>query len=425
VVADSDIDGLRDTFEELQTLVGDQSPQTSRRLGFSRRIANRWTRNWNDSSNATTSVSSGLKRGNHPMTTKRPFHDFTERLAQFADGRRGIRNPFVIVPVQPKYERRVAERLTEWATNPHRTEEFPDDGTVQVLRLDELFVETDVFELAVDLGENSQPATITETMQDRLAEELVAIMVEKIDAPAQQRHVVLLTHLGSLYPFTRASELLDELDRRNVQSTIGIPFPGNIYGGKLNFFGEESRNYYPAHQIEGRVEGCISNERHTHFTTSSSSHRPANSRKSRRSTPERGPKTTSESSTRPTAPATCSPRSGTSSTSTHTRNRASSTSPRRSGREDAPPEAHRVRCRHRIGVRRPRRRVGEQMAGLPVVPTERRRLSRRPAEARLPEPPQPGRVTGTAAPLPHLRGDRPRTRVSHRPELAARVGVAA
>ncbi|RKD87665.1 BREX protein BrxB domain-containing protein [Halopiger aswanensis] len=189
------------------------------------------------------------------MTTKRPFHDFTERLAQFADGRRGIRNPFVIVPVQPKYERRVAERLTEWAANPHRTEDFPDDGTVQVLRLDELFVETDVFELAVDLGENNQPATITETMQDRLAEELVAVMVEKIEAPAQQRHVVLLTHLGSLYPFTRASELLDELDRRNVQSTIGIPFPGDIVGGKLSFFGEESRNYYPAHQIEGRIEG--------------------------------------------------------------------------------------------------------------------------------------------------------------------------
>ena len=189
------------------------------------------------------------------MTTNRPFHDFKQRLAQFADGRRGIRNPFVIVPVQPKYEHRVAERLTGWATNPHRTEEFPDDGTVQVLRLDELFVETDVFELAVDLGENSQPATITETMQDRLAEELVAVMVEKIDSPSQQRHVVLLSHLGSLYPFTRASELLDELDRRNVQSTIGIPFPGDIYGGNLNFFGEESRNYYPAHQIEGRVKG--------------------------------------------------------------------------------------------------------------------------------------------------------------------------
>jgi hypothetical protein len=48
---------------------------------------------------------------------------------------------------------------------------------------------------------------------------------------------------------------LDELDRRNVQSTIGIPFPGDIVGGKLSFFGEESRNYYPAHQIDGRIEG--------------------------------------------------------------------------------------------------------------------------------------------------------------------------
>jgi hypothetical protein len=189
------------------------------------------------------------------MTSNRPLDDFKERLARFAEGRRGIRNPFVIVPVQPKYERRVADRLVEWADNPHETGGFPEDGTVQVLQLDELFVETDVFDLAVDLGDRSQPATIKETMQYRLAEELVGVMFEEIAAPDQQRHVVVLTHLGSLYPFTRASEVLDELDRRNVQSTIGIPFPGDIVGGKLSFFGEESRNYYPAHQIEGRVEG--------------------------------------------------------------------------------------------------------------------------------------------------------------------------
>ncbi len=189
------------------------------------------------------------------MTSDRPLQDFTERLADFADGRRGIRNPFVIVPVQPKYERRIANRLTEWAEDPHQTEGFPEDGTVQLLRLDELLVQTDVFDLAVDLGARAEPATITDTMQDQLAEELVAVMVEEIDSPDQQRHVVVLTHLGSLYPFTRASELLDELDRRNVQSTIGIPFPGDIVGGKLSFFGEESRNYYPAHQIDGRIEG--------------------------------------------------------------------------------------------------------------------------------------------------------------------------
>lgn len=189
------------------------------------------------------------------MTSQRPLNDFKERLAQFADGRRGIRNPFVIVPVKPAYERRVATRLTEWATDPHETEGFPENGTVQGLRLDELLVETGVFDLAIDLGDQAEPATITDTMQDRLAEELVDVLLDDIHDPYQQRHVVVLTHLGSLYPFTRASELLDELDRRNVRATIGIPFPGDIVGGKLSFFGEESRDYYPAHQIDGRIEG--------------------------------------------------------------------------------------------------------------------------------------------------------------------------
>jgi hypothetical protein len=189
------------------------------------------------------------------MTSDDPLQEFTTRLADFAEGRRGIRNPFVIAPVQPKYERRVADRLAEWVQDPYRTEEFPDEGTAQLLRLDDLFVRTAVFELAVDLGEGPAPAIITDTMQDQLAEELVEVMIEEIASPARQRHVVVLTHLGSLYPFTRASELLDELDRRNVRSTIGIPFPGDIVGGKLSFFGEESRNYYPAHQIDGRIEG--------------------------------------------------------------------------------------------------------------------------------------------------------------------------
>lgn len=188
------------------------------------------------------------------MTPSHPLSDFTEKLTEFAAGRRGIRNPFVIVPVEPKYEQRVIDRLDRWAQNPDSTDGFPEEATVQVLRLNELFAKTPVFELAIDLGDRVEPAAITETMQNRLAEELVEEMLTEIATPDRQRHVVLLTHLGSLYPFTRASELLDELDRRNVSSTIGIPFPGNIVGGRLSFFGEESRNYYPAHQIDGRIE---------------------------------------------------------------------------------------------------------------------------------------------------------------------------
>jgi hypothetical protein len=122
-----------------------------------------------------------------------------------------------------------------------------------------------VYKLLVDLGEplsdldGDTPSgeRIEETMQDQLAKELVQRMVEdelSNDQLETQSHVVLLLNLGSLYPFTRASELLDELDRRNVKSTIGIPFPGDVVGGKLSFFGGESRHYYPAHQIDNPIK---------------------------------------------------------------------------------------------------------------------------------------------------------------------------
>ena len=122
-----------------------------------------------------------------------------------------------------------------------------------------------MYKLLVDLGEplseldDDTPSgeRIEETMQDQLAKELVQRMVEdelSNDQLETQSHVVLLLNLGSLYPFTRASELLDELDRRNVKSTIGIPFPGDVVGGKLSFFGGESRHYYPAHQIDNPIK---------------------------------------------------------------------------------------------------------------------------------------------------------------------------
>jgi hypothetical protein len=38
-----------------------------------------------------------------------------------------------------------------------------------------------------------------------------------------------------------------------VKSTIGIPFPGDLVGGKLNIYGGESRHYYPAHQVDEKI----------------------------------------------------------------------------------------------------------------------------------------------------------------------------
>ncbi|WP_248897122.1 BREX protein BrxB domain-containing protein [Haloplanus halobius] len=195
-----------------------------------------------------------------------PFRDFKTKLCTFAKGQHGIRNPFVIAAVAPAIEHRVTDRLETWSTGRGKSPVVPDDITVQPIWLDELLPQTDVYKLLVDLGEplaeiggeKSSGERIAETMQDRLAEELVQGMIEHELGDAQletQSHVVLLLNLGSLYPFTRALELLDELDRRNVKSTVGIPFPGDVVGGKLSFFGGESPHYYPAHQIDGQIQG--------------------------------------------------------------------------------------------------------------------------------------------------------------------------
>lgn len=200
------------------------------------------------------------------QTSSSPYREFKEKLRTFAQGQHGIRNPFVIAAVDPAVEHRVADRLATWSDGRMEAPEIPDKVTVQPIWLDELLPRTDVYKLLVDLGEplaelegdTSPGERIEETMQDRLAEELVQQMIEHELSEAQlgaQSHVVLLLNLGSLYPFTRASELLDELDRRNVNSTIGIPFPGDVVGGKLSFFGGESRHYYPAHQIDGQIQG--------------------------------------------------------------------------------------------------------------------------------------------------------------------------
>lgn len=188
--------------------------------------------------------------------TASPYRAFKEKLCTFAHGQAGIRNPFVIAAVDPAVEHRTAERLRAWATGTDEPPAIDNPVSVQPIWLDELLPQTKVYNLCMALGGETSPKRIEDTMQDRLAEELVEEMItSEIDAAdlERQSHIVLLLHLGSLYPFTRASELLDELDRRTVRSTVGIPFPGDTVGGKLSFFGGDSRHYYPAHQINGKI----------------------------------------------------------------------------------------------------------------------------------------------------------------------------
>jgi len=94
-------------------------------------------------------------------STRNPLKRFTEELVDFASGeRRGIRNPFVMVPVEPSVEHRVTERLVQWAdpetpdtlTNWAGIEnQAGNELTVECVRLDHLMPETRVFETTLDL----------------------------------------------------------------------------------------------------------------------------------------------------------------------------------------------------------------------------------------------------------------------------------
>lgn len=197
-----------------------------------------------------------------------PLVEFTKELVDFARGeRRGIRNPFVMVPVEPKIEHRVTKRLETWTSTPEGKladwEGVTDTGgaavSVTPVRLDALMPQTTAFETSVDLGplDRVETAAVEDTLERNLASELVdTLIADYIEGGAvtnDRSSVLVLLNLGSLYPFTRASELLDELDRKNVSTTVGIPFPGSVIGGRLSFFNERARHYYPAHRIGNKV----------------------------------------------------------------------------------------------------------------------------------------------------------------------------
>lgn len=177
-----------------------------------------------------------------------PLEQFKTKLSEFASGqRRGIRNPFVIVPVAPDLEWAVVDALVAWA---------PSVPTTKVY-LDRIMPKTDVFATVAGLSPAPSKKSIETTFQRNLAREMVELIIKNHEAGCQtEEHILLLLQLGSLYPFTRASALLDEMDRRRVRATVGIPFPGSILSGKLSFFDEQAQHYYPAHRIDTQIQAA-------------------------------------------------------------------------------------------------------------------------------------------------------------------------
>lgn len=180
---------------------------------------------------------------------KSPIHDFKNKLGAFATGkRRGIRNPFVILPVKPSIEFKVFSEMKNW--NP------PKDCTYFTYDLQKLFVDTRSIKITNAYLSNRNtgdviPQEIEKNVGYNLPIEIAEQIKKHLPDVNSRTQILLLGNLGALYPFTSASEILDQIERVGIKSTVGIIFPGptTLSGSAVSFFGQKHTHYYPAHII--------------------------------------------------------------------------------------------------------------------------------------------------------------------------------
>lgn len=178
-----------------------------------------------------------------------PLKDFKERIHDFAlKKKKGIRNPFVIVTVEPSLEHKAARKLEKWANTAE------NDITINCIWMDTLLPKAEVFQIVNEIPiELTSSTEIEQTLKDNLTEDIVNL-IEKQYSLESRSNVLLLLNVGSLFPFAKASSILDELARRRAKNTVGVLFPGEPMAGRLSLYGERPKHYYPAHTIDKKIE---------------------------------------------------------------------------------------------------------------------------------------------------------------------------
>ncbi len=178
-----------------------------------------------------------------------PIKNFKKRIKDFAlKKKKGIRNPFVIVTVEPPLEHKAARELELWA----KTAE--NEMKINCIWMDTLFPQTEVFQIINEIPiELTSLEAVEQTLKDNLTEDIVDLIEEKYSLDSRS-NVLLLLSVGSLFPFAKASGVLDELARRRAKNTVGVLFPGEPMAGRLSLYGERPKHYYPAHTIDKKIE---------------------------------------------------------------------------------------------------------------------------------------------------------------------------
>ena len=183
-----------------------------------------------------------------------PLNEFKIKLENFATGKRkGIRNPFVILPVKPAIEYRVFDKMKNW--NP------AGECTCSFYDLEKLFTNTRAVKITnaylneINHGE-LHPQEIEKNIGYTLPREIAKQFEEDLSGINSRSQILLLGNLGALYPFTSASEILDQIEKIGIKATVGIIFPGptTLSGSAVSFFGQKHTHYYPAHIIPNQLK---------------------------------------------------------------------------------------------------------------------------------------------------------------------------
>ncbi|MEF8847342.1 MAG: BREX protein BrxB domain-containing protein [Candidatus Paceibacterota bacterium] len=176
--------------------------------------------------------------------------EFKTKLKDFATGkRRGIRNPFVILPVRPAIEYQVFGKMKEWSPS--------GECSCSFYNLEKLFIKTRAIRITNAYLNDASPKRLNpEEIEKNIGYTLPREIAEQFEkdllSPGSRRQILLLGNLGALYPFTSASEILDQIEKIGIKATVGIIFPGptTLSGSAVSFFGQKHTHYYPAHIIQ-------------------------------------------------------------------------------------------------------------------------------------------------------------------------------
>ncbi|MEM5866748.1 MAG: DUF1788 domain-containing protein [Candidatus Aenigmatarchaeota archaeon] len=91
-------------------------------------------------------------------------------------------------------------------------------------------------------NEEKKREEIAKDLERELLKEISRRLKEKLK-DKDISHCVILTRIGSLFPFVHISSLLTQLEG-SVSCTLVIPYPGNKEGNMLNYHWENIRTYY-------------------------------------------------------------------------------------------------------------------------------------------------------------------------------------